>query len=82
MTINNRRTNPIAARVLPLQGQQLPGDFNSTRIARTPFGTLQMDNRPLEELWKTPRWSGKGQDNATQQARLSGPIQQQEPPQV
>ena len=77
-----KRTNPIAARVLPLQGQQLPSDFHTTPIARTPFGTLQMDNRPLEELWKTPRWSGRGQENLTQMARLSGPIQQQEPPQV
>ena len=82
MTINKRPLNPIAAQVQPLPGKALPADFHSTLIARTPFGTLQMDNRALEELWKTPRWSGKCQENLTQMARLSGPIQQQEPPQV
>lgn len=82
MTPNNRRTNPIAARVLPQQGQRLPSDFNAIPIARTPFGTLQMDTRPLEELWKAPQWAGKGQDNATQQARLNGPLQQEHRPEV
>jgi hypothetical protein len=82
MTMNNRRTNPIASRVLPHQGQPLPSDFHQRPAPRSSLGSIQMDRRNWAEVFAAPRWSGKGQENLTQLARLSGPVQQQEPPQV
>jgi hypothetical protein len=57
-----------------MAGRQLPREFNSTPINRTPFGTIAMDNRNLEELWKNPQWTGKHHDlsNLIHSARLNG----------
>lgn len=66
--MNNRRTNPIAARVLPHPGQKLPADFNEKSQGHG--GTY--DRRDLANLWKSPNWSAKPQadPNIIRDARL------------
>lgn len=63
--MHNQRKPTIAARVLPLAGQQLPAHWEH-QVANY-GGTF--DRRPLSELWKAPQWSG--QESLTKNARLT-----------
>jgi hypothetical protein len=67
--MNNQRKPTIAARVLPIPGRQLPGEWR----AETAHYGGTYDRRNLEELWKQPKWQGASQENITQDARLSAP---------
>jgi hypothetical protein len=64
-------TNPIAIRVQPMAGRQLPADFH--RAPAPAAGNF--DQRPLSEMWKDPRWSSKlnadNVQNTIRGARLS-----------
>lgn len=64
-------TNPIAGRVLPMAGRQLPANWQQT--AQNPGGSF--DRRDLENLWRTPQWAAKQHEdeNIGQAARLTAP---------
>lgn len=66
-----KRTNPVAVRVMPLAGQQLPPGWD--RQAASMGGTF--DRRDLSQLWREPQWTAKPSsatsDNIIQQARLT-----------
>ena len=66
-------TNPIAIRVLPMAGRQLPADFH--RAPAPAAGNF--DQRDLSSLWKDPQWSSKlsstNVENIMRDARLSSP---------
>lgn len=61
--------NPIAARVMPHQGQSLPADF--IEKSQSYGGTY--DRRDLKNMWRTPQWSAKppADPNIVRDARLS-----------
>ena len=65
------KKNPIAAVVQPLQGKQMPGDWQKSTQE---FGG-NFDRRDLENMWKTPNWnsklSGDNVDNVIRASRLS-----------
>ena len=67
----NKRTNPIAAQVAPLQGQPLPKDFYRTPLSNS----TTYDKRDLSQLWKDPQWTSKisaeSVQNTIRGARLS-----------
>jgi len=67
-----KRTNPIAARVLPLAGRQLPPDWQQQAAQNR---SQAYDQRDLENLWRTPQWSAKQHEakNIGQAARLTPP---------
>jgi hypothetical protein len=48
-------TNPIAIRVQPMAGRQLPADFH--RAPAPAAGNF--DQRDLSSLWKNPQWTSK-----------------------
>jgi hypothetical protein len=48
-------TNPIAIRVQPMAGRQLPADFH--RAPAPAAGNF--DQRNLSEMWKSPNWQSK-----------------------
>jgi hypothetical protein len=64
-------TNPIAITTQPLAGQQLPKDWQRQAQATN----TAYDQRRLEDLWKSPNWSGKlsadSVENLTRSSRLS-----------
>ena len=63
------RKNPIAAVVLPLQGNQMAPDW---KLQTNDFGG-NFDRRNLSEMWRSPEWSSKfngSDENLTQNARL------------
>jgi hypothetical protein len=65
------KKNPIAAVVQPLQGKQMPGDWQKQTQE---FGG-NFDRRDLENMWRTPNWnsklSGDNVDNVIRTSRLS-----------
>ena len=64
-------TNPIAIRVQPMAGRQMPSDWNQKT---NDFGGT-FDRRDLENLWRTPNWSSKlngdNIENLVRNSRLS-----------
>lgn len=64
------KPNPLHAVVLPLQGRQMPKNWQQQT---NDFGGT-FDRRDLENLWLTPRWQGKlnggNVDNISQSSRL------------
>lgn len=61
--------NPIAAVVQPLPGRQMPSDW---KLQTNDFGG-NFDRRNLSELWRSPEWSSKFNNNVeslTKDARL------------
>ena len=70
--MKNNRKNPIAAVVLPLQGRQMEPNWQQQT---NDFGG-NFDRRNLSELWRSPEWSSKFNNNVeslTKDARL-GPF--------
>ena len=66
--MKSTKKNPIAAVVQPLQGKQMPGDWQKQT---QDFGG-NFDRRDLENMWKTPNWSSKlSADNVIRASRLS-----------
>ena len=65
------KKNPIAAVVQPLQGIQMPGDWQKQTQN---FGG-NFDRRDLENMWRTPNWNSKlsadNVDNVIRASRLS-----------
>lgn len=63
--------NPIAITTQPLAGKQLPKDWQRQAQATN----ADYDQRRLEDMWKTPNWSGKlsadSVENLTRASRLS-----------
>jgi len=57
--MNSPKRSHIAIQPQPLAGRQLPADFGRASLQRSSMGTLQMDVRNLEELWRSPRWASK-----------------------
>jgi hypothetical protein len=67
--MKNNRKNPIAATVLPLQGKQMEPNWQKQT---QDFGG-NFDRRNLSELWRSPEWSSKFNNNVeslTRDARL------------
>ena len=71
--MKNRKQNPIAIRVQPMAGRQMPSDWNQKT---NDFGGT-FDRRDLENLWRTPNWSSKlngdNVENLIRNSRLSSP---------
>jgi hypothetical protein len=64
-----KRNNPIAARVLPLAGRQLPPDWQQQAAQNR---SQAYDQRDLENMWRTPEWSAKiNAENVQREARLT-----------
>jgi len=59
--------NPLHVQVQVLQGRRLPADFNEK--TRNHGGNY--DQRDLENMWRTPRFTGKTYENITRAALLS-----------
>jgi hypothetical protein len=64
------RTNPIAATVLPLQGQQLPSDWkrNAPSIGAMADAAYQ---EKIENAWRQPMSTKPTVDNIMRDARLA-----------
>ena len=63
------KKNPIAAVIQPLQGKQMPGDWQKQT---QDFGG-DFDRRDLSTMWMNPQWSSKfndGNESLTKDARL------------
>jgi hypothetical protein len=63
------KKNPIAAVVLPLQGKQMEPDWQQQT---KDFGG-NFDRRNLSEMWRSPQWSSKFNNDVeslTKAARL------------
>jgi hypothetical protein len=68
MLIMKKATNPIAITPQALAGRRLEAGWQQN-LGNT-GGTF--DRRKLEDMWKTPNWSGKSNgENLIQDARLS-----------
>ncbi len=64
--MTQRKPNPIAAMVQPLQGERLSPDWQASLETGGTF-----DRRDLSQLWKSPQWASKlTAENVIQQARL------------
>lgn len=61
-----KQTNPLGT-IHNATGQRLPDDFSQKTINYG--GTF--DRRKLEDMWKTPNFTGKSFDNIVQRALLS-----------
>jgi len=57
--MNSPKPPHIAITPQPLAGRQLPADFGRAPLQRSSMGTLQMDSRNLENLWRNPQWTSK-----------------------
>jgi len=63
------KKNPIAAVIQPLPGRQMPRDWQKSTQE---FGG-NFDRRDLSEMWRSPEWSSKFNNNVeslTKDARL------------
>ena len=68
MLIMKKPSNPVAARVLPMAGRQLPQDWHR---ATAEHGG-QFDRRNPDEMFANPQWTKlSSSENLTQAARLT-----------
>jgi hypothetical protein len=69
--MKNQKQNPIAIRVQPMAGRQMPSDWNQKT---NEFGGT-FDRRDLSSMWKNPNWSSKlngdNIENLVRNSRLS-----------
>jgi hypothetical protein len=69
--MKNQKQNPIAIRVQPMAGRQMPSDWNQKT---NEFGGT-FDRRDLSSMWKNPNWSSKlngdNVENLVRNSRLS-----------
>lgn len=57
--MNPPKHSHIAIQPQPLGGRQLPPDFGRAPLQRSSMGSVKMDVRDLENLWRHPQWTSK-----------------------